>query len=166
MADVTDTLYAGEAFIGYKAQLKVGQGDSPETFVAVADVEMISPGAMSTPTIKKTHLRSPGRAHEYMGTLRELGPFTMKGNYRPGHGSHKLAGGDGFDATHSLPTLWRNVTENNFEITVVDASAATITIGPFAGIVSEYKIGDIALETKVDFTCAIQPLSDWTASLP
>jgi hypothetical protein len=37
-ADVTDTFYPGEAFIGYSAQFKVGQGDSPETFVAVADI--------------------------------------------------------------------------------------------------------------------------------
>lgn len=166
MANVTDTFYAGEAFIGYKAQLLVGQGDaSPETFVAVADIMSITPGDMTTGIINKTHLRSPGRAHEKLATIRDLGPFTIAGNYRPGHGSHKQLGGDGFDTTHSLVTLWRNVTENNFKIVLVDANDDDIEL-PFRGVVSKYQIGGIQLEEKVDFTADIQPLSDWTDELP
>ena len=173
MANVTDTFYAGEAFIGYKAQLLVGQGDSPETFVAVADVTMIEPGNTPAGIINKTHLRSPGRAHEKMSTIRDLGPFKLAGNYRPGHGSHALAGGDGFAATSSpddasgksLPALHRSQAENNFKIEVVDASDATITID-FRGVVSDYKIGQIVLDQKVEFTADIQPLSDWTGGLP
>ncbi len=38
MADITGTFYAGDAFIGYGTELRVGQGDSPETFVAIADI--------------------------------------------------------------------------------------------------------------------------------
>lgn len=173
MADVTDTFYAGEAFIGYKAQLLVGQGNSPETFVAVADVTMIEPGNTPATIINKSHLRSPGRTHEKMSTIRELGPFKLAGNYRPGHGSHALAGGDGFaDETtpgagdgKSLPALHRSQAENNFEISVVDASGSTITIA-FRGVVSDYKIGQIVLDQKVEFTADIQPLSDWTDGLP
>jgi len=163
--DVTDLYYAGEAFIGYSAQLKVGQADSPETFVSVADVMSITPGDMTTGIINKTHLRSPGRAHEKMATLRDIGPFSLSGNYRPGHGSHSTAGGDGFASTQSLVNLWRNVTKNNFIIEVTDASGNVIEL-PFRGVVSKYQIGQIGLDTKVDFTADIQPLSDWTASLP
>jgi hypothetical protein len=163
MADVTGTLYAGEAFIGYLAELKVGQGDSPETFVSVADIE---PGNTPAGIINKTHLRSPGRTHEKMSTIRELGPFKLAGNYRPGHGSHALAGGsDGFAAGLSLTALHRSQAENNFEIDVTDASSVTHTIA-FRGVVSDYKIGQIVLDQKVEFTCDIQPLSDWTAGLP
>lgn len=165
MADVTGTFYAGEAFTGYKAQLLVGQGDSPEAFVAVADVMSIQPGDMTTGVINKTHLRSPGRAHEKLATLRDLGPFTITGNYRPGHGSHSTDDGDGFLANRSLVNLWRNVTEANFKITLVDASDATIEL-PFRGVVTQYQIGSIEAETKVDFTAQIQPLSDWTDQLP
>jgi hypothetical protein len=166
MADVTDTFYSGEAFIGYKGQFKVGLDDgSPETFVAAADITMITPGPMTTGTQKKTHLRSPGRAHEYLATIRDLGPFAMTGNYRPGHGTHKQAGGDGFDADHSLVSLWRNVTENNFLISVVDADANTIEL-PFRGVITKYQIGGIELEKAVDFTMEVQPLSDWTGELP
>src|SRR4051812_8147892 len=135
MSDVTDTFYAGEAFIGYGSQVLVGQNNSPETFVAVADVTKITPGNTPATVINKTHLRSPGRTHEKISTIRELGPFQIEGNYRPDHGSHKLAGGqDGFSATTSLPYLHRNQTENNFQIVVVDASGSTFTLA-FRGVV-------------------------------
>jgi hypothetical protein len=166
MSDVTDTYYAGKAFIGYSAQLKVGQGDSPESFVAVADVTKITPGNTPATIINKTHLRSPGRTHEKLSTIRELGPFQFEGNYRPDHGSHKLAGGvDGFSATTSLPYLHRTQAENNFEVELTDADGTTHTLS-FRGVVSDYKVGDIVLDQKVMFTAAIQPLSDWTAGLP
>jgi len=174
MSDVTDTFYAGEAFIGYKAQLKVGQGDaSPETFVSVADVMMIEPGNTPATVINKTHLRSPGRTHEKMSTIRDLGPFKLAGNYRPGHGSHALAGGDGFSAPSSpdaedgksLPALHRSQAENNFKIEVTDAQLVVHTIA-FRGVVSDYKVGQIVLDQRVEFTADIQPLSDWTDGLP
>ncbi len=168
MSDVTGQTYAGEAFIGYGAQLLVGQGDaSPESFVAVADVTMIEPGNTPAGIINKTHLRSPGRTHEKLSTIRDLGPFKFSGNYRPGHGSHKLAGvaGDGFNSTHSLTALHRSQTETNFQVLVVDANSATFTLA-FRGVVSDYHVGQIVLDQKVDFTAEIQPLSDWTAGLP
>jgi len=166
-ADVTDTFYSGEAFIGYKAQIKVGQGDSPETFVAVADMRIITPGSTPAGIINKTHLRSPGRTHEKLSTIRDLTAFQLAGNYRPGHGSHKLtpAGADGFAAGTSLTALHRSQAESNFEISVVDADGTTHTL-PFRGVVSDYKVGQIVLDQLVDFTADIQPLSDWTASLP
>lgn len=168
MADVTDTFYAGEAFIGYSGQLKVGQGDaSPEAFVAVADVTMIEPGSTPAGIINITHLRSPGRSHEKISTIRDLGPFRFAGNYRPGHGSHALAGvsGDGFNSTHSLTALHRSQAQNNFEVELTDANSITHTLA-FRGVVSDYKVGQIVLDQKVEFTCDIQPLSDWTAGLP
>ncbi len=165
MADVTDTLYAGEAFIGYKAQIKVGQGTSPETYVAVADVAKITPGSTPATVINKTHLRSPGRTHEKMSTIRDLGPFQLEGNYRPGHGSHKQAGGDGFSAAQSLPSLHRSQIEANFRIELVDANDATITLD-FRGVVADYKIGEITTEQRVMFTASVQPLADWTSGLP
>src|SRR5678816_1378787 len=127
MADVTNTYYAGDAFIGYGAQLLVGQGDgSPETFTAVPDIDTITPGDMTTGVVDITHLRSPGRHREKLGTIRDSGAIVLKGNYRPSHGAHLQGGGDGFNATHSLLTLWRNVTENNFQLLVPDGSPATV----------------------------------------
>lgn len=164
-SDVTDTYYPGEAFTGYGAQLEVGQGDSPTTYVAVADVMTITPGAMTTGIIEKTHLRSPGRAKEKLATLRDLGPFTITGNYRPTHGSHKRGGGDGFAEGYSLVALWRNVTEADFRIKLTDADGNTILL-PFQGVVTKYQVGSVETEKKVDFTADIQPLGDWTDQLP
>jgi hypothetical protein len=172
MADVTDTFYAGEAFIGYGAQILVGQDDgSPETFVAIPDIESITPGDMITGIVNKTHLRSPGRHHEKLGTIRDSGPIVLAGNYRPTHGAHKQAGGDGFSATHSLLSLWRNVTEANFKIVLPedanDAGSPGDSIAlPFRGVVTRYQIGAIGLEEKVPFTCEITPLSDYSGDLP
>ena len=82
MADVTDTYYAGEAATGYGSQLLVGQGGaSPQTFAAIADVDEITPGDMSTNVIEKTHLRSPEAHKEKMAGLRDSGAFTVAGNW-------------------------------------------------------------------------------------
>ncbi len=164
MANVTDTFYAGDAFIGYGAQFEVGQGDSPETFVAVPDIDTITPGDMTTGVVDKTHLRSPGRHREKIGTIRDSGPIVLAGNYRPSHGAHLQAGGDGFTAGHSLLTLWRNVTENNFRI-VMPADAGS-TVLPLRGTITKYMIGAIGLDNKVPFTCEITPLSDYSGGLP
>jgi hypothetical protein len=172
MGDVTNTYYAGEAFIGYGAQLLVGLDDgSPETFVAVPDIEKITMGDMTTGVVQKTHLRSPGRHHEKLATLRDSGPIVLMGNYRPSHGAHKQVGGDGFDADHSLLSLWRNVTENNFELRLPDATAAAGSpdagiVLPFRGVVTKYQIGELGLDQKVPFTCEITPLQDYSGSLP
>jgi hypothetical protein len=164
MADVTDQFYAGEAWIGYGAQFKVGQGDSPETFVAVPDIDTITMGDMTTGVIDKTHLRSPGRHREKLATIRDSGPIVLTGNYRPSHGAHLQAGGDGFDSTHSLLTLWRNVTENNFEIEMPAAVGSVVL--PIRGTVTKYQIGAMGLDAKVSFTCEITPLQDYSGGLP
>lgn len=174
MADITDLYYAGDAFIGYGAQMMVGQGQaSPETFVAIPDIESITPGDMTTGIVQITHLRSPDRHHEKKGTIRDSGPIVCAGNYRPSHGAHKQAGGDGFSATHNLLSLWINVTENNFLLVLPDRADAGATGSPLVGIslairgvVTRYQIGEMSLEGKCAFTCEITPLRDYSAGLP
>lgn len=163
--DVTDLFYAGDAFIGYGAQLLVGQDDSPETFVAVPDVTSITPGDASTGIVDKTHLRSPDRHREKKGTIRDHGAFAVAGNYRPEHGAHKTAGGDGFLPGRSLVALNDNVTEANFKIELpVDAGSPAIELS-FRGLVSRYQIGALTVEGLVPFTMDITPLRSF-ASLP
>lgn len=166
MADVTDTYYAGDAFIGYGSQLMVGQDDgSPETFVAVADITTITPGDMSTAIVDKTHLRSPEAHREKLAALRDSGPFTLTGNWRPLHGSQSNAGGDGFDAASGgLMGLWRQRLERNFKIVLSDGSPATEW--PFRGVVTRFQPGEIGVDDKVNFTAEITPLSDFSADLP
>jgi hypothetical protein len=164
VANITDTYYPGDAFIGYGAQIEVGQGESPETFVAIPDIESITFGDMTTGVVDITHLRSPGRHREKKGTIRDSGAIALAGNYRPDHGAHLQAGGDGFSPTHSLITLWRNVTETNFQIVLPEDAGSTVL--PFRGVVTKYQIGELGLDAKVGFSCEITPLSDYSGSLP
>jgi hypothetical protein len=162
MANVTDTYYEGDAFHGYGSQLMVGQGDSPETFVAIADIEEIQPGDMSTAVIEKTHLRSPEAHREKLAGLRDSGPFTIMGNWRPTHGSQSNAGGDGH--TLGLVGLWRTRAQKNFKIVLSDGSPSTEW--PFTGFVSKFQPGTIGKDDKVNFTAEITPISDFSAALP
>lgn len=162
--DVTNQFYASEGFIGYGAQWLIGQDDgSPETFVAVAQIDTIDFGEMTAGIINKTHLRSPGRAHEKIATIRDLGPFTMTGTLNLQHGSHTFAGGDGFTAG-GLIAIHRSLAERNMQIELPDGSPATIL--PFRGVISSLKLGTLGLEELVKFTAQVQPLADYTASLP
>lgn len=172
MADVTDSFYAGSAFIGYGAQILVGQDDgSPETFTAIPDVNSITFGDMTTGVIQKTHLRSPGRHHEKLATIRDSGPIVLECNYTPAHGAHKQAGGDGFSATHNVLTLWRNVTECNFRVIFPVASDGEVSPAEgiqldFDGVITKYQIGQLQLEDKVGVTIEITPLQDYSDGLP
>lgn len=166
MSDVSNTYYEGQAFIGYGSQLFVGDGASPETFEAVADVETITPGAMTTGTVQKTHLRSPQAHHEKLATIRDSGPFTLTGNWRPTHQSQSNAGGgtSAFQAAGGLMGLWRNRTERNMKIVLSDGTPGTEW--PFRGVVTQFQPGQIGLDAKVNFTCEITPLTDFSANLP
>ena len=172
MADVTNTYYASNAYIGYGAEVLVGQGDaSPETFVALPQVQRITPGAMTTGVVNVTHLRSIGRHHEKRATIRDSGAIALECHYDPTHGAHKQSGGDGFSATHNVLKLWQNVTENNFRIVLPDASSAggspdTGEVLDIRGTITGYTIGPLELETPQMVTVEITPLQDYSTGLP
>lgn len=164
MANVTDTTYASEANIGYLAQWKIGQNDgSPETFVSVCQVARIKFGEMTAGILNKTHLRSPGRAHEKIATIRDLGPFQMTGQLNMRHGSHNNAGGDGF-TDGGLIAIHRSLEERDMMIVLSDGSPGTEL--PFRGVISSLNLGQITLDQPVKFTAQVQPLADYTAELP
>lgn len=164
MADITGLYYESEANIGYGGELRVGQDDgSPETFVAIAQVSNVEFGEMSAGILNKTHLRSPGRAHEKISTIRDLGPFTVTGQLNMKHGSHNNAGGDGF-TSGGLIAIHRSQEERNFELEIPNGTPETVL--PFRGVISSLSLGSLSLEGIQEFTAEIQPLSDYTADLP
>lgn len=164
MADITGLYYSSDGNIGYGAELRVGQDNgSPETFVAIAQVDTIQFGEMSAGIINKTHLRSPGRAHEKLATIRDLGPFTITGTLNMKHGSQNNAGGDGF-TSGGLIAIHRNLEERNFELEIPDGSPNTVL--PFRGVISKLNLGELSLENLQKFTAEVQPLQDYTAALP
>jgi hypothetical protein len=159
MADVTDTFYEGDAFHGYGSQFLVGQANTtPQTFVAVADVRVITPGDMTTAVIDKTHLRSPDAHREKLAGLRDSGAFTLEGNWRPDHGSQSNAGGDGFNAPGGLIYLWRTRAERDFQIVLSDGTPPTTW--PFDGVITRFQPGAITVDDAVvGFTAEVTPLN-------
>lgn len=167
MSDVTGEFYASEGFIGYGAEFQVGQGDSPETFVSVPEIMRIGPiVSMTTPSVPTTHLRSPDRHAEKIPTISDSQPITCSGTYRPTHGAHKLAGGDGFDADHNLQALRASAARNNFRIVLPEAAgtegspAAAIGL-PLEGYVSKYEIGELNNEGLIPFTLEVTPMRSY-----
>jgi hypothetical protein len=161
----TDTFYAGEAIVGYGAQLLVGNGASPEVFEAIADVMTITPGEISSAIIDKTHLRSPDGHREKTVGLTDSGPFTITGNWRPKHSSQSYTGGgSGAFASGGLPKLLADKTEKNFKIKLV--TPVRSTEWPFRGIVSKFQPGAISGDERISFTAEITPLRSYLSSLP
>jgi hypothetical protein len=165
LGDPTSTYYASEGFAGYGAELLVGNAASPEVFEAVAFVVSITPGAMSTTVIDRTHLRSPAAHMEKLAGLRDSGAFTAELIWAPTHRSQSNAGGgSGAFATGGLIDMWINRTEHNFKVKLADGSPATEF--PFRGIVTRFQPGTITGNDKVNCTVEMTPVRDFSASLP
>lgn len=154
MANVTDTYYNNDTDIGYGAQLKVGQGDSPETFVAVKGVLEIKLAKFSAPKVKRTHLRSPNRAQEYTVGLKDYDAVMVKCNWDPNHGSQNVAGGtDGFTGA-GLLGLFNSGATTNFRADLLIAGVAYEW--NFPGKVLEFEPPTVNTENLMEATFAIQ----------
>lgn len=167
MADRTDTFYAAEGAIhGYGAQLMVGNGASPETFEAIATVTSITPGAMNTEDIDRTHLRSPDAHREHMPGMRDSAAFTVQGIWLPTEQSQSNAGGgSGAFASGGLVALWRGRLTHNFKIALFADGSPSIE-WPFRGYVSQFQPGEIGVADKINFTASFQPTEAYDADLP
>lgn len=169
MSDRTDTFYAAEdAIHGYGAQLMVGDGSSPEQFEAIATIVSITPGAMNTEDIDRTHLRSPDAHKEHMPGMRDSGAFTCQGIWLPGEQSQSnQGGGSGPFASGGLVAHWRDRQVRNYKIVLLQPAGSPNDIEwPFRGYVSQFQPGAISTTDKIDFTASFQPTAAYDASLP
>lgn len=166
--DRTDTTYRTNAKIGHLAQLKLGNGASPETFQAVANVKSIQPGAITAEVIDVTHLRSPEFHREKIAGLRDTGPFSCVVTWEPTDESHSNAGGGAGSFTGGgLAALARRREERNWiiEFDVMQFGSPALQ-WPFAGIVTNFTPGTIESNTELTATLEITPVRDITAALP
>jgi hypothetical protein len=167
MANLTDTYYAAEgSFHGYGTQLLVGDGASPETFEAIAEVKTFTFGDMTTATFDRTHLRSPDAHTEIEAALRSSAAFSAVCNYRPTHESQSNAGGGSGSFTGGgLLKMWRDRSTHNFKIVLSDGSPGTEV--PFTGFVSKYQPGTLGPDGGIDLSVEFQPKNGaWHADLP
>jgi hypothetical protein len=168
MADYTDTTYRTEGRDGYLAQLKLGDGASPETFQSVAHVRSIQPGNMTTELIDVTHLRSPEAHREKIAGLRDSGPFAIEGIWVPNDESQSnTGGGSGSFTGGGLAALARSREERNWVIEFAVAQFGSPALEwPFSGIVTNFTPGRIEAGVGLMFTAEISPVRDVTAALP
>lgn len=165
LGDPTGLFYPSEGFDGFGSQLEVGDGTSPENFEAVAFIATITPGAMVTDKVERTHLRSPAAHREWIAGLRNSEAFTIEGQWVPGHQSQSNAGGgSGAFASGGLVAMWIDRLQRNFRIVCSDGSPSTVW--PFRGFVSKFQPGQIAGSTIVNFTAEITPAQDFSSDLP
>jgi hypothetical protein len=168
MADYTDTTYRTAGVDGYLAQLKLGDGASPETFQAVAHVTSIQPGSMTTEVIDVTHLRSPEAHREKIAGLRDTGPFSLEGIWVPNDESQSnTGGGSGSFTGGGLAALARSREERNWVIEFAVAQFGSPALEwAFAGILTDFTPGRVAAGEALRFTAAITPVRDVTSALP
>lgn len=169
MADYTDQTYRTNAKDGYLAQIKMGNGASPEVFQAIANVTRIRPGSSTTETPDVTHLRSPRAHRERIAGMRDSGPWGFDAIWVPQDESQSQAGGgSGSFSNGGMLALQVSREEKNFivEFDVEQFGSPALVWGPFPAIVSEWTPGEIAPGVPLTVTGALMPLRDTTESLP
>lgn len=165
MANLTGQFYANQAYHGYGTQLCIGDGTSPESFEAIPFIRRITPGSLITNMLPATHLRSPNAHMEKKAGLRDSGPMQCEMQHVPKHESQSNAGGgSGSFQNGGLVAFSIARVEKNYLLILSDGSPATEI--PFAGVISEYTIGEIGEDAIVPLNMAVTPIRDYSASLP
>jgi predicted secreted protein len=106
------------AIAGVGAQFKRGNGVSPETFTALAEVNSITGPGMTRDFIDVTSLDSTGGYREFIGGFRDGGTVTLNMNFTLS-GYNKML--DDFQDEDSV----------NYQIVIPDTGATTLTFAAF-----------------------------------
>lgn len=115
------------SFSSFGIILKSGNGGTPETFAAVAEVKDIKPFKLKAETKETTHHGSAGGWRTFKATLIEGGECTFKINFLPDDTTHNFSAG--------LAADLMNRQQRNYQIILPD----TTTSGyQFAAIVTQF----------------------------
>lgn len=157
MSNRTGLFYsAEEGFIGYGAQLLVGNGASPEVFEAVAGVTSIAMPETMFADVDITHLRSPNRHKEHKAGMRDSTEMGVEGTYLPSEWSLLAAGGgSGAFASGGLPTLSEDGINRNFIVRLPTGSPELEVA--CRGYIKGFSLTNIGTEEKVGYKFAVMP---------
>lgn len=120
---------ATQGATGFGTLLKIGNGNSPETFNAIAEVKDINGPNMSQEFAEFTHQQSPSGFREYKPTFKNSGDITFKCNFLPDDTTQ------GF-STSGLLKDFADQTLRNFQLlfplgsTLASFNAYVANIGP------------------------------------
>lgn len=132
------------ATIGYGSKLKRGDGGTPETFTAIAEVFSIEPPSQESDDVEVTNLDSPSRMKEYIAGMGEPGEVSFEMNFLPTHATQ--------DATTGLIADRVSGDVKNWQILFSDAASTTAT---FAGYVKSFQ-GSLAVSDRLTASCTIK----------
>jgi hypothetical protein len=170
MADRTDTNYTAEtlAKYGMNAQLQVAQiGSSPGEWESIAGIRTIEPGEKTTSDILLTHLRSPDAHEEHGPGRRDSGPFSFTAIWMPDEQSQSRAGGGSVAfASGGLFEIERTRQIRDFRIVFEDGGSPEGFKWPFRGYIASLQPGTVEDNNIVELSGSIQPVLDYSSSLP
>ena len=125
------------ADIGYNSSFGI-EGETPGTYVDVAEGMAITPPGMTRGTEQATHLKSPDEYHEHIALLADAGEASFTVNFVP-------------SATDTLFAAF-NAKTGNYQITYPNGVMLR-----FGGIVTGYTPPELAPEGKMEATVTIKP---------
>lgn len=103
------------ADIGFGTQFKRGDGNSPESFVAIAEVTGGMMPDLSKDAVDATHHRSPNRYREFISGLRDGGEIEVVANFVPGSSDVDDMFTDyNADAARNYQIVWTDGSEFEF----------------------------------------------------
>lgn len=76
-----------DAMIGYDTRFAIESTPGSDTYTELAEVYEITPPSSTIAKVQVTHMKSPGRRHEYIPGLTENGAASLQMNYVPGSAS-------------------------------------------------------------------------------
>ena len=127
---------ASQAAAGYGARF--GIKGSGLTYDYVAEVTSLTPPGWTRDTIDVTHLESPDKTKEYIGSLIDAGEATITINYKPA-------------ASDVLLTAF-TAEKDDFRVLFPSGTVAL----DFTGIVTAYEIGDLVADDKMSATFTVK----------
>lgn len=128
-----------EAIAGVGASFKRGDGESNESFAAVAEVNSIAGPTMTRNFIDVTSLDSTGGYREFITGFRDAGEVTLNMNFTR----------DGYD---NMKDDFESDSTRNYQIVMPDTGATTFE---FAGLVTSIPL-DIPTDDKITATVTIK----------
>jgi hypothetical protein len=157
MADRSNTYYAATgASIGYGAQIKMGNGGSPETFESIFGVKSITMGTTEVADSDRTHLRSLNAHKEHAPGMLDTSAITFSGVYVPTEDSLSTAGGGtGPFAAGGLPTLVAARGIHNFKVTLPLGSPEPEV--DVTGYLTGFSLSEVNAEGVIEYSCGIMP---------
>jgi hypothetical protein len=73
------------ALLGYGAVFEIATENSPDSYVALAEVTNITPPSADVDQVDTTHMQSPGRYREFIDGLIDGGECSCEINFIPGN---------------------------------------------------------------------------------